>query len=189
MSTNEGDESFPLISRFPLFSKIFENKMCQTWCKQLKNEGIWSLYSGFPFISPVRTFFSAMNNYYSLKWPYCIKESTNLCSYSLNCVLSEEVSNTNAIVFDLTYDLGLISQSTTFKISMPTIFRKRLYICRCTVWDYNTYKECSTCHLSVNIKQFMIQYFLGYHHWIIWTATCRNYLRIILVSFWSNRAT
>ena len=34
------------ISSF-FFSKIFQNKKCQTWYKQLENEGIWALYRGF----------------------------------------------------------------------------------------------------------------------------------------------
>jgi hypothetical protein len=51
-------ESFPLINWFPLFNKIFGNKMFQTWSKLLENEGIWALYRVFPLFSSENTFFS-----------------------------------------------------------------------------------------------------------------------------------
>jgi len=36
-----------LVSGFPLLSKIFRNKMCQTWSKQLENEGVQVMNRGF----------------------------------------------------------------------------------------------------------------------------------------------
>jgi hypothetical protein len=48
-------------SRFLLFLlKIFGNKICQTWSKQVENEGtcIGTLYIGFPVFSSASTFIS-----------------------------------------------------------------------------------------------------------------------------------
>jgi hypothetical protein len=78
-----------LISSF--FSKIFGNKMFQTWCNQLKNEVIWALYRGFLFFHQ-RTLSSLFNIR-----PYC-KMCTSI-KKNLNLIEPKLYVNNHGLVF------------------------------------------------------------------------------------------
>ena len=47
------------ISQF-FCAKYLEKEMCQTWSKQLEDEGFWALNRGFHLFSSMRTFISVV---------------------------------------------------------------------------------------------------------------------------------
>ena len=61
---------FLWLTDFLFLSKMLGNKICQTWSKQLENEGMLTLYRGFPLFWSMSTFISDIYNVIFLQYSY-----------------------------------------------------------------------------------------------------------------------